>query len=74
MKYFTTEIKTNLENAPEQPVTLSCYIPDNSQEIDIDRLHPAVVVLPGGVINLPHTVRMKRLPLNISLRESVHLF
>lgn len=48
MKYFTTEIKTNLENAPEQPVTLSCYIPDNSQEIDIDRLHPAVVILPGG--------------------------
>ncbi len=48
MRYFTTEIKTNLESQPEVPATLTGYIPDNSKEIEPGRLHPAVIILPGG--------------------------
>ena len=31
-----------------EPVQLSGYIPDNFEEIDIDRKRPAVLILPGG--------------------------
>lgn len=48
MRYFTTEIRTNIKSETENPVILTGYVPDNSPDIDIDRLHPAVIVLPGG--------------------------
>ncbi len=48
MKYFTTEIKVDLQPKLEKPAVLCAYIPDNSPEVDMERLHPAVIILPGG--------------------------
>jgi len=48
MRYFKTEIITNLEPKVEKAASLCAYIPDNTVEVDIKRLHPAVVILPGG--------------------------
>lgn len=47
MRFFSTEIKVDLEGVKE-PALLWGYIPDNSTEIDKDRRHPAVLILPGG--------------------------
>lgn len=48
MRYFTTQINVNLEPKEEKPADLTAYIPDNFEEIGENRLHPAVVILPGG--------------------------
>ena len=32
----------------EAPATLTVYAPDNSPEIDPDRIRPAIVMCPGG--------------------------
>lgn len=47
MRCFTTEIKLEFGELKE-PAVLWGYIPSNFSEIDIDRKHPAVLVLPGG--------------------------
>lgn len=47
MRCFTTEIKLEFGELKE-PAVLWGYIPNNFSEIDIDRKHPAVLVLPGG--------------------------
>lgn len=47
MRFFSTEIKVEAEEVKE-PALLWGYIPDNSTEIEKDRKHPAVLVLPGG--------------------------
>ena len=44
MQYFTEKIVTPLSKT----ATLTGYVLDNSQEIDQDRVRPAVIVVPGG--------------------------
>lgn len=48
MRYFQENIITNLDVKIESPAVLTGYIPDNSPEIDKNRKHPAVLILPGG--------------------------
>ena len=47
MRCFSTEIKLEFGELKE-PAVLWGYIPNNFSEIDIERKHPAVLVLPGG--------------------------
>ncbi len=47
MRYFSKEIKVELEEVKESAL-LWGYIPDNSAEIENEREHPAVLILPGG--------------------------
>lgn len=39
--------KIGVDNGGYQP-TMSVYLPDNTEEIDINRKHPTVVICPGG--------------------------
>lgn len=48
MRYVQTEIRNNLDPLVEKPAMLTGYIPDNTIEVDMRRVHPAVLVLPGG--------------------------
>ena len=48
MKYFTTEIKTEILGQEEMPAILRGYIPDNTKEIQENRKHPGILILPGG--------------------------
>ncbi len=47
MRVFSTEIKVESVGVNE-PALLWGYVPDNSNEIEINRKHPAVLILPGG--------------------------
>ncbi|BCJ97200.1 alpha/beta hydrolase [Anaerocolumna chitinilytica] len=47
MRFFSKEIKVEAVGVKE-PALLWGYIPDNSGEIDKNRKHPAVLILPGG--------------------------
>lgn len=48
MKHFTKEIVTGLLDRGEKGALLRAYIPDNCKDVDIEKKHPAVLVLPGG--------------------------
>lgn len=48
MKHFTKEIVTGLLDNGNEPALLRAYIPDNCKEVDLDKKHPAVLILPGG--------------------------
>lgn len=48
MRYFEKEIHVDLDTKVEKPAILQAYIVDNYEEIDLDRRHPAVIILPGG--------------------------
>lgn len=48
MKFFSKEIVVDLLEEKEEPALLWAYIPDHFSEIDMQRKHPAVLVLPGG--------------------------
>lgn len=44
MRYFTKKLITPLS----KEATLTCYLLDNYQEFDKDRLRPAIILCPGG--------------------------
>lgn len=48
MKCFSKEIVLELLKPEDKPAVLWAYVPDNFREINKDRKHPAVLVLPGG--------------------------
>jgi acetyl esterase/lipase len=48
MQYFKKEILIDTTGKSDYTATLQAYIPDNSPEVDPNRLHPAVLILPGG--------------------------
>lgn len=48
MYYFKKDIIVNTPGKSEYTATLQAYIPDNSPEVNGDRLRPAVLVIPGG--------------------------
>jgi acetyl esterase/lipase len=48
MKYFSKDIVVNTIGKSDYIASLKAYIPDNSPEVDAERLHPAVLILPGG--------------------------
>lgn len=47
MNFFSTEISVGLDEVKE-PAILWGYIPDNSVELEKNKKHPGVLVLPGG--------------------------
>ena len=48
MQYFKKDIIVDTSGKSDYIATLQAYIPDNSTEIDANRVRPAVLVLPGG--------------------------
>ena len=48
MNYFSKDIVVNTIGKSNYVASLQAYIPDNTPEVDPDRLHPAVLILPGG--------------------------
>lgn len=48
MQYFKKDIIVNTTGKSEYTAMLQAYIPDNSPEVDANRVRPAVLVLPGG--------------------------
>lgn len=48
MQYFKKDIVVNTTGKSDYTATLQAYIPDNSPEVDAERIRPAVLVLPGG--------------------------
>lgn len=48
MQYFKKDIIVNTRGRSDYKATLQAYIPDNSPEVAVNRVRPAVLVLPGG--------------------------
>ena len=48
MNYFSKDIVVNTIGKSDHVASLQAYIPDNTPEVDPKRLHPAVLILPGG--------------------------
>jgi len=48
MEYFKKDIIVDTNGKSEYIATLQAYIPDNSPEVNDNRVRPAVLVLPGG--------------------------
>lgn len=48
MQYFKEDIVVTTKGKSDYTATLQAYIPDNTPQIDADRIRPAVLVLPGG--------------------------
>lgn len=48
MIYFKKDIIVNTPGKTDFIASLQAYIPDNSPEVNSDRLRPAVLILPGG--------------------------
>lgn len=48
MNYFSKDIIVNTSGKSDYVASLQAYIPNNTLEVDKDRLRPAVLILPGG--------------------------
>lgn len=48
MEYFKKDIIVDTKGKSEYIATLQAYIPDNSSEVDANRVRPAILILPGG--------------------------